>query len=195
VANLNKLVLEIDELEKLQVLFKAKSSLFCFLGYTVDLKNKTVYDELKHENLGKSSTRILNILLSHYAKANPVELTQNLIKFSDLPGGCAYEAAFNQRVIQPMAKLFGENKETFVKASGLLNGKTLSHGDVSVTIPAMPTIPLTYVLWLSDEFPASATVLYDSSASRYLPTEDLAVLAELTTIRLEIASSTIKNLK
>jgi hypothetical protein len=41
-----------------------------------------------------------------------------------------------------------------------------------------------YVLWLKEEFPASLTVLYDESASKYLPTEDLAVLTELTSSRL-----------
>jgi hypothetical protein len=45
-------------------------------------------------------------------------------------------------------------------------------------------IPLTYILWKAEEFGASATVLYDQSASNYLPTEDLAGLGELTTARL-----------
>jgi hypothetical protein len=53
-----------------------------------------------------------------------------------------------------------------------------------VEIPVLE-IPIVYILWRTSEFPASATTLFDASASHYLPTEDLAVLAELTTIRLE----------
>jgi hypothetical protein len=41
-----------------------------------------------------------------------------------------------------------------------------------------------YILWAEAEFPASTTVLFDQSANSYLPTEDLGVLAELTSSRL-----------
>jgi hypothetical protein len=107
------------------------------------------------------------------------------VKFQDLPGGHAYEKAFVQRVIQPIAKTFGDEPEALVEAAKLLNGVALVYGDSSVEIPALTGIPIVYILWRADEFPASATTLFDESASHYLPTEDLAVLAELTTIRLE----------
>jgi hypothetical protein len=60
----------------------------------------------------------------------------------------------------------------------------MSFGDVSVQIFALKGIPLTYILWKTDEFPATANILYDESANSYLPTEDLAVLGEITTSRL-----------
>jgi hypothetical protein len=71
-----------------------------------------------------------------------------------------------------------------VEAAKLLNGIKREYGDSSVEIPALPRIPLLYILWKNDEFPASSSTLFDASASYYLPTEDLAVLAELTTVRL-----------
>jgi len=46
-------------------------------------------------------------------------------------------------------------------------------------------------LWEKGEFPASANVLFDESASHFLPTEDLAVLAEITTSRLKEAQSSL----
>ena len=45
-------------------------------------------------------------------------------------------------------------------------------------------VPLTVIFWGAEEYPASANILYDHSASNYLPTEDLAVLGEITTSRL-----------
>jgi hypothetical protein len=47
-----------------------------------------------------------------------------------------------------------------------------------------------YIVWKADEFSATASVLFDQSASEYLPTEDLAVLGELTTARLRKALQT-----
>jgi hypothetical protein len=49
----------------------------------------------------------------------------------------------------------------------------------------LPRVWLAVVLHLADEeFPASANVLFDASASHYLPTEDLAVLGGMLTGRL-----------
>ena len=102
-----------------------------------------------------------------------------------MPGGHAYERAYIQRAIDPITEAFGDSSPSeLIEAAKLLNGMVLDFGDVAVEIPALQRIPLLYVLWLKEEFPASLRVLYDESASRYLPTEDLAVLTELTSSRL-----------
>lgn len=106
------------------------------------------------------------------------------MKFRDLPGGPAYELAFLQRAVQPLVEAFGENPETLVAAAKLLGGWSLSHGDASAEVSALEGIPLVYIVWKADEFSATANVLYDESASSYLPTEDLAVLGELASNRL-----------
>lgn len=116
-------------------------------------------------------------------------LTEELTKFKDLPGGYAYEGAFDKRAIQPIADVFGEKPTELCKAAAYLNGKYLDHGDASAEIPALKGIPLTYILWGKEEYPASASILYDQSASNYLPTEDLAVLGEITTMRLITAKN------
>ena len=107
-----------------------------------------------------------------------------MTKFKDLPGGNAYEGAFIHRVIQPVENSFGENPAKLVEAAKAIGGKQVDLGDVAVEIPAFEGVPIVYILWGACEFPASATVLFDESASGFLPTEDLAVLAELTTYRL-----------
>ncbi len=71
----------------------------------------------------------------------------------------------------------------------MLGGLALNYGDCSIQIPALEGIPIVYILWVESEFPASATVLFDQSANSYLPTEDLAVLTELTSSRLIKAKS------
>jgi hypothetical protein len=162
------------------------------LGYTVDLDSGNVYDQLKPSKLcSEKDTEILRVLLAHYCAAEPTERTGKLVKFRDLPGGYAYEQAFIQRVTQPVAAFFGDEPDALVKAAKLLSGVVLTYGDASVEIPVLE-IPIVCILWRTGEFPASATMLFDESASHYLPTEDIAVLAELTTIRLEQSWATLK---
>ncbi|HSQ48594.1 MAG TPA: DUF3786 domain-containing protein [Candidatus Deferrimicrobiaceae bacterium] len=179
-----KLDLNGETLTKLQKL--TGTSRYEFLGFTIDLKDSTLTDNLSQpeQNLSEWAIQILKVLLSHYASANPIVPTGKLLKFKDVPGGYAYEEAFAKRAIDPVAECFGENPDELPKAAKLLGGTQLEIGDASAQIPALKGILLTYILWGTDEFTASANILYDASASNYLPTEDLAVLGEITTLRL-----------
>jgi hypothetical protein len=185
-----KLNLEKQTMDKLQRLIGGFS---CdFLGFTVNLETSIITDKLSYNSMQGTNERNIQTfatLLCHYALANPTPLSGTLVKFRDLPGGCAYEGAFVERVVEPVAEVFGENPQELIKAAKLLNGIQLKLGDASVEITALRGIPLTYILWGSNEFPASSTILYDESASKYLPTEDLAVLGELTTSRLKEAKN------
>lgn len=180
-----KLNLQNQTLQKLQQLIGGGPH--DFLGFTLDLEKGTISDKLNSDSMQDNNEKHIQTfaaLLGHYTLANPTPLTGKLVKFNDIPGGYAYEGAFIQRAIQPIAEVFGEKPEELPKAAKLLDGLQLSLGDASVEITALKGIPLTYILWKADEFPASANTLYDQSASNYLPTEDLAVLGELTTSRL-----------
>jgi len=193
VKRLNKL--HADEIKQLKRLVHSSCNCLELLGYTVNLDSGDAHDQLKQGILcSERDAEILHVLLAHYAAAEPTERTGKLVKFHDLPGGSAYEKAFIQRVVQPAAAFFGDKPEALVEAAKLLNGVALNHGDAAVEIPVLD-IPIVYILWRADEFPASATTLFDEAASHYLPTEDLAVLAELTTIRLEQAWAILRRRK
>ena len=188
--------LQLDEVERLKRLVNSGLDCLEFLGYKVNINAGEVYDRLKKEKLSsEKDIEVLSILLAHYSAAEPVEKTGRLVKFRDLPGGYAYEKAFTERAIEPIAKIFGDKPEALVEAAKLLNGVALTYGDSSVEIPVLKGLTIVYIVWKSGEFPASATVLFDESASHYLPTEDLAVLAELTTIRLEQSWATLSKRK
>jgi len=136
--------------------------------------------------------QVLTVLFSHYLQCKPSPITSILIKFTKLPGGYAYEKAFLLRATQPIAQTFGPKPSDLLEAGKLLGGTALTFGDSSIQIPTLEGIPVVYIVWTGNEFPASATVLFDQSASNYLPTEDLAVLAELTSSRLIRAKNTQK---
>lgn len=164
-----------------------------FLGFSLNLKESELTDNLNKLSGDGDLGLIQNIgtLLIHYSELKLAPLSGKLVKFKDLPGGYAYEGAFMKRAIQPIEYVFGENTESLLKAAELLGGFKLEFGDASVQITALKNIPLTYILYGAGEFPASANILYDESASYFLPTEDLAVLGEITTVRLIAAKEMI----
>jgi hypothetical protein len=179
-------------LQKLKTTINPSNNIYTFLGYTINLQTGTLTDNLNQLTFKEFSIAVIPVLLNHYTQGNPAPLTGNLVKYKDLPGGHAYESAFIHRAIEPIAKNFGNTPEVLLKAAELLGGKPNSMGDASFVVEPLKGIPLTYILWQAEEFPAEATILYDESASSYLPTEDLAVLGELATVRLIFAKQKIK---
>jgi hypothetical protein len=157
-----------------------------FLGFRLSLQTGDFTDLICGDlPVSERVLEVFRILLTHYAEGKPAPLSGKLVKFKDLPGGYAYEGAFNQRAIEPIADGFGANPDLLLQASKLLGGTQLGlGGDVSIQLPTLKGIPLTYILWKKEEFDASATVLYDESVSSYLPTEDLSGVGEIATIRL-----------
>ncbi len=175
-----------NERETLGRLFSSSDGYLKLMAYEVDLNSGRIYDGLKNRTLlSVIDSEVFWVLLTHFSKAKPTETIGKLVKFRNLPGGHAYEFAFRQRAEQPISEAFGAEPELLIDAARAIGGIPLNYGDVSVEIHSLPHILLTYILWKKDEFPASTSILFNESASPYLPTEDLAVLAEITTSRLQ----------
>jgi hypothetical protein len=165
--------------------------LFCFLGFSFNLQTGEFTDNLQKgiadpEVSNPTMHHQITELLDEYSRATKKPLAGKQVKFREFPGGIAYENAFNRKAVDPIAKAFGCS-EGFIDAALLLGGKLLGIGQASVEIAAFNLVPITYILWLDDDFPASVNVLFDESANNYLNAEGLANLAELTTWRLLLA--------
>lgn len=121
------------------------------------------------------------LLLLHYlSTADGAAMASKWIAFRNLPGGLGYDAAFQGRANLRLARAFGTDRPAFEAAARSLGGERLAFGDAAFAFRALPRLWMAVVLYLADdEFPASANVLFDGSASHYLPTEDLAVLGGL----------------
>jgi len=133
------------------------------------------------------------ILILHYL-ANPTEIleTGKFISFKELPGGAMYIKPFTGRAIDPLIRIFGSNPERLLEVATSIGGTSNGHGDVGVTFRAFPRVPVTLILWRSDdEFPASGNILFDSSAPLILPTEDYAVLASSVVFGFKRISSNL----
>jgi hypothetical protein len=141
---------------------------------------------------GQESAITVRILVLHYiTTADGSPMVDRWIAFRNLPGGMGYAPAFLGRASLRLARAFGTNRPGFERAASALSGERLDFGDASFMFRTLPRVWLAVVLYLADdEFPASANVLFDASASHYLPTEDLAVLGGLLTGRLIKAAKT-----
>lgn len=97
--------------------------------------------------------------------------------FRELPDGHFYAQAFQGYTGDRLVKAVGSDLESLISAARKLEGFRLDFGDVAFRFDVLPRIPLALVYWLGDEeFSPSAQVLFDETASHYMPTDGLAVL-------------------
>jgi hypothetical protein len=169
---------------------------FRFLGFSLNFQTSEFTDDLQKgvadpEVSNPTMHHQITELLDEYSRATKKPLAGKQVKFREFPGGIAYENAFNRKAVDPVAKAFGCS-EGFLAAALLLGGRQLDIGQASVEISAFNHVPITYILWLDDDFPASANVLFDETANNYLNAEGLANLAELTTWRLLLAQKLLR---
>ncbi len=120
------------------------------------------------------------ILLLHYltqAKGTPT--SGEVISYKELPEGTSYFPTFSKRAIKPLVDCFGNEPSRLLDISGRLGGRRADYGDVAATINAFSRVPITLVLWRGDEeFPPEGNIIFDSTVSDYLSTEDINVLCE-----------------
>ncbi len=120
------------------------------------------------------------VLILHYlirTKGTPP--TDRVITFKELPEGLVYFPTFAKRTIKPLVDFFGKEPHHLIEVAQLLKGNQADYGDVSVTINALPRVPITLTIWRGDdEFSPSASVMFDANIPDYLPTEDIIILCE-----------------
>lgn len=129
----------------------------------------------------------IQVVLLHYlSQAGPAVPEKRWVSFKELPGGSIYTGPFTNRSILPLVGVFGSRPDKLVQSAAALGGREERFGDVAVSVPVLPKIPIAFVLWLGDEeFPPSGNVLFDASAPRHLPTEDYAWLPGLVLGRMK----------
>jgi len=96
-----------------------------------------------------------------------------------------YAGVFAKRTVDPLISVFSQSPDRFLDAGLRMGGRKSEYGDISFVLPALPRIPMTYILWKGDgEFPAAVHLLFDRSVEGYLALEDIVVLSEMATTRL-----------
>ena len=130
-------------------------------------------------------TPVQSSLLQHLERANGAPLADRWVSLRELPNGAFYERAFQGYTGQRLARTFGSDIEGLREAARSIGGEELEVGDAGFRVWALPRVPLAVVYWAGDdEFPASAQVLFDASATHYHHLEMLAHLGSILCSRL-----------
>lgn len=135
---------------------------------------------------GSNITLVTKIIIVHYINtANGSPPGDNIVAYEDIPGCRHYQPVFEKRVTRPLQSAFGHDKYSFLDAGLALGGKKEEYGDASITLYALPRVPITFILWEGDEeFQPLARALFDPSIIGYLPLEDIVVISKLAATRI-----------
>ncbi|MBP7738720.1 MAG: DUF3786 domain-containing protein [Spirochaetes bacterium] len=126
------------------------------------------------------------ILALHYlVRANGAPARCDQVTFKQLEGGLGYYPAFERRSITPLLEAFGNDMDRLMETGLAAGGIRSSLGDHGLLFRAFPKVDVTFLFWKGDdEFPPSGSVVFDSSISGYLSTEDVAVLCNMIAVRI-----------
>jgi len=115
------------------------------------------------------------LILQYLHLADGAPLENNWVSLRNLPNGAFYEQAFQSYSGNLLVRTFRGDVEGFRASARGLGGEPVEMGDAAFRFWALPRIPLAVVYWSGGgEFPDSAQVLFDNSASHYHHLEMLA---------------------
>jgi hypothetical protein len=125
------------------------------------------------------------LILHYFIHARGTPLTGRIITYKELHDGINYYPTFFKRAVEPVINSFKDEPQKLPQIAAGLGGRTSDYGDTAVTIDAFPYVPLTIVLWRGDkEFPPEGNIMFDSTISDYLPTEDITIVCEMIAWKL-----------
>lgn len=115
--------------------------------------------------------------------AKDIPLSGKLVKPAGLKGGAIFFRGSHVLPLDKLAERYGNDKAGFIEKGKKLNGNLMNYGDASVELLPLPRIPVTLILWLSDdEFPARADLLFDSTCEQRLPLDILWSIAMMSVL-------------
>jgi hypothetical protein len=133
--------------------------------------------------LSTFTVKLLTLL--YLSRADGVPLSNQWVPYRELPDGLFYSKSFSDTVEERLKDHFDGKLEALLDAAGRLGCSTVSQGDAGLVFNTFPRISLLFIYWKADEeFPASANILFDASASHYLNVFELKMLASEVVTRL-----------
>lgn len=125
------------------------------------------------------------VLLHYLATATGDPPTGRLITFKQVPDGVFYYPTFQKRTVNLILSTYGDDLDRWVEVSQKFGWQRGQMGDASVVVRALPKVSFTFVLWRGDEeLPPDGSVVFDEVISRYLPSEDIAVLCNMVAVKM-----------
>ncbi|MBM4136405.1 MAG: DUF3786 domain-containing protein [Nitrospira sp.] len=124
-------------------------------------------------------------VLSYLVNAKEIPHSGQLIKPENIRGGQFFFKGSHLLPLNKVAEKYGSDREGFITKGIEFNGRVLGYGDVSFEFLPLPRIPVTIILWLSDEeFPARTDLLFDSTCEIQLPLDIIWSIAMMSILVL-----------
>ncbi len=137
-------------------------------------------------NPARELTEMFQILLIRYLVAGdggPLE--EEDVSEKDLPGGVTFFQGPHALNVGPIAELYGTNPAAFEERGRELGAVPIQYGDKGMRFLPFPKVPVAYVLWKEDdEFPASVSVLFDKSITRWFTLDMIFAVVWVLTERI-----------
>jgi len=146
----------------------------------------TFPDLAGHFDTGEPLPSIYSAMLLYYlTTSDGFPLTSSWDSFGDLPGGRTYNQAFQGYTGDEISKVFGLELDAFKSACEKAGGEFIPLGDAAYRFQSLPRIPVLVVYHLGDEdFPSTCIILFDSSATHYVPIDACAILGSMLAQRI-----------
>ena len=137
-------------------------------------------------NPDRCLSEMFQILLIRYLVApNGGPVDGKDVSEKDFQGGVTFFQGPHALYVSPIANLYGNDPEAFEARGRELSGVPYDFGDKAMRFSPFPEMPVTYVLWKADdEFPASVSVMFDGSLSRWFELDMIFSLVWVLTERL-----------
>jgi len=143
--------------------------------------------EVRFKGLGDKAPALWEkiIVLHYFNKADGSPLAGKWITVKEIPDSRLYLPNFEKRAVAPLLGRFGRDPEAVRGPAVALGGARADLGDVSVTVPVFPRVPITLVFWKGDEeFAPRVQILFDGTIVNYLPTEDIILASQMLAFRV-----------
>lgn len=150
--------------------------------YVIDIQQRQIREIGPHHHFHAGDTTHFNLLAPLYlASCTGDAPSGNPVAPQSLPDGHSFFRGPHELPLEVLAHHFGSNPDNLLRAGGQLGGEAVDLGDAAVTIPTLPRIPVTIILWVGDlEFPARCQMLIDDTAPRHFPIDAIWATLILT---------------
>ncbi len=118
-------------------------------------------------------------------QGSAVRLMNQWIDSRSLQHGAVLGAHFAKSTMELLSSFFAAGRDTVLARTLKWGGRPNDLGDSGFTFYIFPRLPVAFIHWKEDEeFPAYSKILYDVSASNYMPVHGLTALTDFLIHRL-----------
>jgi hypothetical protein len=148
---------------------------FFWQEYVITAEDFTVQQASDRQ---KPSSFIQSLILTYLVTADGTTPSRRWIGFRELPDGMFYVQAFRGYTGSRFVQQLDGGIEAFRRASQRTGGERVDAiGNACYSFVLLPRVRVALVYWQGDEdLPSQARVLFEDTASHYMPTDGLAII-------------------